>query len=116
MESYLIERTRDSLARSDGKNGKHSILSDSLKLALASVIGCVASRSGLIGRLRRPSFETTAFLFYALWPMIAVILVPITCIFAVRDMNRGRNRQATTAIAVSILIAVAGFFLFGLDR
>ena len=86
MESYLPEGTGEPLASGKGENHRHPVLTDSLKLAVASVLGCVASRSSGLINLERPSLETAAFLLYNLWPVIGVVLVPITCR---RDWRRG---------------------------
>jgi len=77
-------------------------VADSLKLAAASAIVCVLAWSEALGRFQGPLAETAAFLLYYLWPAMSILAGLLTSFFAVRDARRGRRRQATVAVVVSL--------------
>jgi hypothetical protein len=92
-----------------------SIMSDSMKIALASSIACTAAWLGPRSATKEP-LETAAFLLYFIWPGLSLVLAALTAFFAFREMRKLRRGGAVTALATQIAIQAftwTHFYPFG---
>jgi len=95
-----------------GKRASCRRIPDSLKLALASVlIAALASTDWLI-RLHSERATTAAFLLYLIWPVLAVAMLCLTALFAIRDLQVGQRWQAVAALVISVVIVGVTFARF----
>jgi hypothetical protein len=78
-------------------------MTDSLKLAGASIVGCGVAWSGCLRGLGSAG-ATAAFVLYFIWPVLSLAMVVLTMAFGIRELRQARRWGAFVAVALSFAV------------
>ena len=87
-------------------------MADSLKLAVASLLILGVAWTDYLARLPWTTASTVRFVLYFVWPVLSVVMLCLTAVFAVRDFQRRRGWQAALALVASVAIVGVTFARF----
>jgi hypothetical protein len=87
-------------------------MTDSLKLAVASLLMLGVASTDYLAHLPWGTAATVGFVLYFVWPVLSIAMLCLTALFAIRDFQGRRRAQAALALFLGVAVVGVTFARF----